>query len=116
MATKDVKKNVRLQISAGGWTARELTPDEWLDRETRSWAARGKVKGSDCRGRYATRAVKDIGGGLRFPEKIPARIITDALEAGAKTEWAREFGRIMDEYAVRKARALGIDDLPKRAA
>lgn len=87
-----------------GFLQLELSPEEWLERETKAWAARGKVNGY---GRYASRAMKDIAGGLRFPDRIPARIIAAALKGGATVEWAREFARILDGYTLRKAKALG---------
>lgn len=104
-----------LTLSRGGLYARlELSPEESLERDTRGWAARGKINGS---GAYASRAVADIAQEMRFPHRVPARIIREALEGGATIGWAREFGALLIEYAERKARTLGIaDDQPNKAA
>lgn len=105
MSADPSQKYGNLRLVSGGWVAREPTPEEWLRRQYRSWCARAKVGGV---GRYATRAVADIAqSDIRRPESINARIIADALEAGATLEWANEFPPIWAEYVRRKAAALG---------
>ncbi len=105
-----------LRLMRGGvYASRELTPEEWLEREVRSWAAQGKTADGK---RYASRALADIASDVRYgPHRIPARLIRDGLEAKAPTSWARRYGLILMEYAERKAKAMGrLTEQPNRAA
>lgn len=105
-----------LTLSRGGlYARRELSPEEWLEDEMHEWAVLGK-RGAG-RFAYVSRAVADIAHEQRWPHRVPARIIREALEGGATVGWAREFGVMLIGYAERKARAMGLaDDQPNRAA
>jgi hypothetical protein len=104
-----------LQLERGGLSSREMSPEEWLEREVKAWAA--KARTADGR-RYLTRPLADIAQDHRYgPHRFSARIIRDGLDEGATTAWAREYGLLLMEYAERRARAMGrLTEQPNRAA
>lgn len=94
---------------------REPSPEEWLEQEVQTWAACGKRSEGTCA--YVSRAIADIADKIRWPHRVPARIIREALEGKARVAWARRFGELLSEYADRKARAMGVeDDQPNKVA
>lgn len=94
---------------------RETSPEEWLEEEMHEWAVLGKR--GEGRFAYVSRAIADIAHVQRWPHRVPARIIREALEGKARVAYVRRFAEILAEYTERKARAMGIaDDQPNQAA
>lgn len=104
MRSSSEKKYGSLSVENGGLYGRPLTAAERFEREFRSWAARGKAHGGR---RYACRALADTAQGLRFPNRIPARIAREALAGGATPEWAEGFAPIWQRFVRDLAAEMG---------
>lgn len=117
MSMQPEKKNRNLQLVRGDMYAkRARSPEEMFENDLRDWAARGRVGGT---GRVATSALYDISEEKRFPGRIIARIIGQAMQHGAPLAWAAEFGELSRRYVERKAAEMQLGlaaDEPDRAA
>lgn len=92
------KKGNVLSVTPGGWYARrELSPDEWLDRETRGLFASWKAREGD--GAYASRGIANAVHGINFPHRIIARRMREAHEQRVRLELVRRLGELFVAYA-----------------
>jgi len=113
--TNETKKgNLRLVRGALA-DQRELTPDEWLEREARSLMASWKGRGGN--GPYASRGIANAVHGINHPHRIIARRMREAHEQRVRHELVRRFGQLLEEYADRLYRVQNTgNSQPPRAA
>ncbi len=103
MNSTEGPKKGNLSLSRGGlYASRELSPDEWLDREVRALFASWKSNAGQ--GAYASRGIANAVHGINFPHRILARRIREAHEQRVRHELVRRLGELFAEYADRLAR------------